>query len=460
MKPIRENQIEKGWMLKMAGISICPEVGLIVVGKYGQYLVKNHIDGGGNGEVFEVDVISGGELLPQKGGYVIKFLVVNTKDTNEFEKRIARFKKEIQEVLLFQNKVDKIIPIYDTSIYCEEEQKFLWYLMPKAEKYNPRSFSVMQKLEHMLCLGNCVKQLHKLGYAHRDIKPKNLLVFEGEVYLADFGLVWNINDTDEHITEVNDRLGPQAIRPPELQPVEKIDDIDYRKSDVYLYAKTVWMVLHCNNRGFPSEYSRIADDIYIFKEKFDFETAEPLHRLMEESTKHNYWERVDIENCINYIENQLRVIKGDISQDVLRELKYSEESKRIDATILSDEKIFRDSASILKILNNMSGFVELVFLEMEKEYCRCPLRKARHIQDKLFEVEIQNPYNSGMRKSILLAIDNICMKKDKELIYEIQLTSYCLDDKSIPIYTNITNALENISKRVCLNAGYIIRMVH
>ena len=48
MKPIRENQLEKGWMLKMAGIRIYLEVGLIVAGKYGQYLVKNYIDGGGN----------------------------------------------------------------------------------------------------------------------------------------------------------------------------------------------------------------------------------------------------------------------------------------------------------------------------------------------------------------------------------------------------------------------------
>lgn len=460
MKPIRENQIEKGWMLKMAGISIYPETGLIVVGKYGQYLVKNYIDGGGNGEVFAVDVISGGELLPQKRGYVIKFLVVTAKDTTEVEKRTARFKKEIQKVLLLQNKVDSIVPIYDTSLYCEEEQEFLWYLMPKAEKYNPRSFSVPQKLKHMLCLGNCIKQLHELGYAHRDIKPKNLLVLEGEVCLADFGLVWNIDDTDEHITEVNDRLGPQAIRPPELQPVEKIDGIDYRKSDVYLYAKTVWMVLHCNNRGFSSEYSRTADDIYIDKEIFEFETAEPLHRLMEEATRHNFWERTDIGDCINYIENQLRVIRGDVRQDLLRELKYSEEAKRIDATVPSDEKIFRDSASILKILNNMSGVVELVFLEMEKEYCRCSLRKTRHIQDNLFEVEIYNPYNGGKRKIIILAIDNICMKKDKDMIYEIQLNTYCMDDKSIPIFTNIINALENLSKRVCLNAEYLIRMVH
>ena len=345
-------------------------------------------------------------MLPQKSGYVIKFLVITAKDTNEVEKRTARFKKEIQKVLLLQNEVDSIVPMYDTSLYCEEKQDFLWYLMPKAEKYNPRSFSVPQKLKHMLC------------------------------------------------------LGPQAIRPPELQPVEKIDGIDYRKSDVYLFAKTVWMVLHCNNRGFSSEYSRTADDIYIDKEIFEFETAEPLHRLMEEATKHNYWERIDIGDCINYIENQLRVIKGDVRQDLLRELKYSEEAKRIDATVPSDEKIFRDSAAILKILNNMSGVVELVFLEIEKEYCRCPLRQTRHIQDNLFEVEIHNPYNGGKRKIIILAIDNICLKKDKDMIYEIQLNTYCMDDKSIPIFTNIINALENLSKRVCLNAGYLIRMVH
>lgn len=441
----------------MVGISSYPKTGLTVIGKYGQYLVKNSIGGGGNGEVFAVDVIRGDELLSQKDGYAIKFLVVTLKDKNEVEKRILRFKKEIQKVLLFQDEVSGVVPIYDTSIYCEEEQEFLWYLMPKCEKYNPKRFSVSQKLEHMLCLGNCLRQLHELGYAHRDIKPKNLLVLDGEVRLADFGLVWNIDDKDEHITEVNDRLGPQAIRPPELQPVEKIDGIDYRKSDVYLYAKTIWMLLHCNNSGFPSEYSRTVDAVYIFKEKFQLETAEPLHRLMEAATKQNYWERIDIEDCINYIENQLSVISGDISQDVLLELKYSEQAKRIDATVPSDEKIFTDSVSILKILNNMSRIVKLAFIEMGKEYGRYPLRKARHIQNNLFEVEIQNPYNGGKRKTIELAVDNICMKKD--MVYEIQVNTYCFDNKSIPVFTNIIKALENSDKHVCLNARYLIRMV-
>ena len=64
--------------------------------------------------------------------------------------------------------------------------------------------------------------------------------------------------------------------------------------------------------------------------------------------------------------------KGEIGQDELRELKYSEEAKRIDATVLSDEKIFRDAASVLKILNRMSGVVELAFFDSGKEYETCP----------------------------------------------------------------------------------------
>lgn len=61
-----------------------------------------------------------------------------------------------------------------------------------------------------------VRQLHKLGFVHKDIKPKNLLLFDGRLCLSDFGLVRNIADTDEHITEMNEPLGPRAIRPPEL----------------------------------------------------------------------------------------------------------------------------------------------------------------------------------------------------------------------------------------------------
>lgn len=185
MKPIRKTLKEKGRMLKMAGTSISSRMSSKVIGKYGTYLIKKKIGNGGNGVVFVADIIEGGDSLPQKRDYAIKFLDVAPNEEKKLEKRKLRFRKEIETVLSFQDKVSGIIPIYDTSVYCEEEPDVLWYLMPKAERYNPQKFSVLQKIEQMFDLGNCIRQLHKLGFAHRDIKPKNLLLFDGRLCLSD-----------------------------------------------------------------------------------------------------------------------------------------------------------------------------------------------------------------------------------------------------------------------------------
>ena len=432
-------------------------MGSKVIGKYGTYLIKKKIGNGGNGVVFVVDIIEGGDSLPQKRDYAIKFLDATPNEEKKLEKRKLRFRKEIETVLSFQDKVSGIIPIYDTSVYCEEEPDVLWYLMPKAERYNPQEFSVLQKMEQMFDLGNCIRQLHKLGFVHRDIKPKNLLLFDGRLCLSDFGLVRNIADTDEHITEMNEPLGPRAIRPPEFQSVEEINGVDYQKSDVYLYAKTIWMVLNCNNTGFLEEYSRNRNAVYIDKDKLQIETAEPLQRLMEEATKHYYWERIDIESCLNYIEEQLRVIRGTIPYQTLMDLKYVEQVKYNSFIIPSDEQIYKEPVAILKILNSMANTVGLVFIDAGIESILLPLRKARYIEDNLYEIEIINPYYGGRKKIIEMALDDICMKKD--MTYILRSVTFPFDDKPVPLFNRISAGLRNEYKRIRLNTNYLIRMV-
>lgn len=443
-------------MQKMGGCSFYPKEGMEVCGKYGKYLVKNFIGKGGNGVVFVANVIQRGKLLPVRENYVIKFLVFNSKDTNELEKRKSRFKKEIEQVFLLQNKVEGIVPIFDSSIFCEEQPNLLWYLMPKGKEYKYKRETIERKLEHMLCLGKCLKQLHELGYAHRDIKPKNLLILDNKISLGDFGLIWNINDIDEHITEVNDCLGPQAIRPPELQSICDVNGIDYRKSDVYLFGKTIWMILNDNNRGFSAEYSRINNEIYLYKTKLQLETAEPLHQLMEGSTRDQYWERIDIMDCIEYIENQLLVIRGNIPKKILLNWKYIEQVKREKLTLPADEIIYKDPKSILKILTSMINVVCLIFIENEKQYGAYPLKKANHIQGNLYELEIINPYLFRKRVTIEIALNNICLKDDES--YVIHSTGYSFDNKPIPNFRHIKQALENGSNRIRLNASYLIQM--
>lgn len=443
-------------MQKMGGSGFYPKKGMQVCGKHGKYLVKNYIGKGGNGVVCIVDVIQREKSLPLRDEYVIKFLVINSKDKNEIQKRKSRFKKEIEQVLMLQNNVKGIVPIFDSSICCEEQSDLLWYLMPKGEVYDYEKETIERKLEQMLYLGDCLKQLHKLGYAHRGIKPKNLLILDGKISLGDFGLIWNINDIDEHITEVNDCLGPQAIRPPELQSISSVRGIDYRKSDVYLFGKTIWMALNNNRRGFSSEYSRINNEIYLNKTKLQIETAEPLHQLFEESTRDRYWERIDIANCIEHIENQLLVIRRDIPLETLLKWKYIEQMRRDKLTLPAEELIYRDPQTILKILQNMIDIVCLIFTENEKQYGVYPLKKANYIQNNLYEIEIINPYFFRKRITIELALNDICLKKDKS--YVIHSTNYSFDSRPIPTFQHIKQALESGNNHIRLNASYLIQM--
>ena len=461
MKPIRENQTGSGRMLKMAGNSICPKTGSVVIGKKGKYEIKNYLGGGGNGKVYEVDVIEERGLPQQSNGFAIKVfdIIPRNEDDPEYKKRRTRFLKEIKKVLSFQDKVRFIIPIYDASVLYDENQDYPWYLMPKAMRFNPQRCYPSKIIEHMIHIGESLKQLHSLGYAHRDIKPNNLLYYQGHMYLADFGLVWNAKDTEDHITEVNDHLGPIVIRPPELQLIEDIESVDYRKSDVYLFAKTLWMLLEHDSIGFLSEYSRSDENVYIYKntEKHKLETAEPLHRLMEGATKHNWGERITIDDCLFYLEEQLSIITETIPQNKLQEYKYIEQVKHIDATFHPDRKEFSDPSAILRTLNEMSGLACLEFNKAGTTTGRILFSKASYIQGGVFEMEIRYPYYYGKKKTIELAID--CIFLDKDLNFEIRLKTYSFEDELFPQYTQIITALESQAKRVRLNAEYSIRMV-
>ena len=439
----------------MAGNDFSLEPMMEVVGKIGRYSLIRMIGHGGNGEVWEATIIDGEESYSVIGNCAIKFLTIQPRNPKELSKRRARFKKEFETVIQLQERIKGILPIYDTSMNCDSGEELMWYAMPLAEAYKPSQFNTEQRLVHMLQLGQCLMELHKLGFAHRDIKPKNLLLFKGKLHLSDFGLIWNMDDLDGHITEVNDCLGPQAIRPPELQTVETVNGVDYRKSDVYMFAKTVWMVLLCNNRGFPAEYSRANKDIYIDKKQFQIATAEPLHLMMEGATKSNYWDRINMDMCLEYIENQLKIMQNSIQSRLLSEWRYAEQANSISATIHPDEAVYTEPTTILKILSIMAGTTNLIFEKDSIEYCSLTLRKAYYIQKQIFAIEVINPYRNRMKLIIELEINDVHKKNGMEFIMHSRRASF--DDKPVPSFEQIINALQSSHGRIRLNAKYTIR---
>lgn len=97
-------------------------------------------------------------------------------------------------------------------------------------------------------------------YAHRDIKVDNLLVLNKRLKLADFGLIWNIDDS--RMTNVGERIGPYYIGPPELENIDLSID-DFRPSDVYLFSKLVWEIIKNDFIGFRGEYKRDNEEFYL-----------------------------------------------------------------------------------------------------------------------------------------------------------------------------------------------------
>lgn len=298
---------------------------------------------GGNGAVYEVDV----EGLNKP--VVAKFFEYSGKDE---ERRYERFKRETAFLSDFKG-IEGVIDIIDK--HCPEklskERGEAWYLMPKAAEYKVKyNTPLHQKLDDMISLARILERLHSKEYAHRDIKPENILLLNGKVVLADFGLAWNPNM--ERLTVLNERVGPYRILPPELEHIDDSANIDYRFSDVYLFAKVLWMTLKMDNNGFRGQYDRGDNQIYLSKSNHNVCTLEPIHKLLEESTCDDIFKRITITDCIKYLEYQKQIIVNPDSIDHLKlqRLQYEEDSRKMIAKNEPNEIIYSEETSLLSIL--------------------------------------------------------------------------------------------------------------
>lgn len=337
---------QKEGVLKMSGKY------KIYKGQYYEFSLGKFIGKGGNGKVLEADCLN-----PQYDKTcVVKILCTDKwRDKKTKELRYRRFNKEIHKVLEFQDDIPGVMKILD--FYCPNEMQDnieVWYLMHKAQGF--REFSVSKridikvKVEYLLELSNILSALHEKGYSHRDIKLDNILFLDNHLMLSDFGLIWNVSDV--RITGNDERLGPFYIGPPELENRD-IDMDDFRPSDVYLFSKVVWMVLKNDAIGFRGEYKRSIKQFYLDSSSQGVSTFEPMHQLLEQSTKNNMIDRITIQECQELLRKQLAIISGDIADEALK-YRYKELGMEIVNNEQPDERIFRMFDTIFDILRKLT----------------------------------------------------------------------------------------------------------
>lgn len=220
---------------------------------------------GGNGDVWEAT----------KEGYdnsAIKILK-NIDDTN--------YKRFVDEIHIMSTvNVDGVINIIESNIPSDLREDLPWFVMPKAiDIYKSiEKKSTTEIATQFVLLAETLSELHDQEIAHRDIKPENILYYNNRLCFSDFGLVKYPNKAK--VTPQKRDVGAKFTMAPEMR--REAEKANGMFADVYSLAKTFWILLTKQEKGFDGQYN--PNSIVAVKNYCQDVYTTSLDNLLSEST--------------------------------------------------------------------------------------------------------------------------------------------------------------------------------
>jgi serine/threonine protein kinase len=142
--------------------------------------------------------------------YIGKNIMTHESIVIKMEKNNISLKHETRVLnYLYSKHCRKIPPVYWYGKYSN----FNCLVIPRYEislfdyaRANQLGFSNIKKI--MIQMVDIFTNIHSLFVLHRDIKPQNIMIFDKEIYLIDFGLAsFYINENGEHCNqEIKDSI--------------------------------------------------------------------------------------------------------------------------------------------------------------------------------------------------------------------------------------------------------------
>lgn len=242
------------------------------------WTLRDVLGEGGNATVWRASG-SNGELVALK--------ILNTRNIKS--EPYSRFRQEIA-ILQRLGERKGVLPILEHHLpEAPSRQQRAWLAMPiatpLAEKLRERS--LRDVISSIAIIAETLAELKREhGVHHRDIKPTNLYVWQGEPVLSDFGLADIPDGLD--LTSSGRPLGPAHFPPYEM--LADAAHADPGPADVYLLAKTLWVL--CTDQKWPPPGEQSLGNTALSINNFrPHPLARQLDALIDRCTKHQPEER-------------------------------------------------------------------------------------------------------------------------------------------------------------------------
>lgn len=311
------------------------------------YKLDEYIGKGGNGKVYKVIRKYDGST------FALKYLL-ETQNTRWAKKRKIRFKDEIETLKKLSELGNSyVMPLID---YNASDDGLYWYIMPIgktiSEFFINEEININAKLSYFIDIAKGIKSIHDLNYYHRDIKPNNILIVEGKIKLADFGLVWH--PSFEPRTNNDEKVGPAETIAPEMRE----DNLELKhssKADIYSFVKTMWMLILGRNRAFVDQYSYETKDYLncnLEISSYDgIKTFSRLNNLIMRGTEYLPVNRPSIDDVINELE--LFVMDNRRPKNEIKSINHEEIIRQNLYMIKSDIELITNFNKIKNFLSGM-----------------------------------------------------------------------------------------------------------
>ncbi|MDQ0166137.1 serine/threonine-protein kinase [Bacillus horti] len=283
----------------------------------------------------------------KKNSVAVKVSKIENPDDPFSKLRLDRFKTEAVKIFeLTESGQEGIIPVYHYELPCEKSGKY-FFVMPKAVPLTKlqSNMNLKEKIEVFKELAKTLVDLHNKNITHRDIKPENILSLENKYCFGDFGLIDFPEKGD--LTKIKESVGNRKTMAPEMRNAFSVEDS--RPSDVYSFAKTLWIILCDEEFAFDGQFNFYENN--KLQNKYDKQHFVELHQLLADSTAENPEKRPTIEEFLN------RLLEW---ESITQDKRAADKSlwRFLEQTIVKQKNpstvIWRDKLQVVDILKNLS----------------------------------------------------------------------------------------------------------